>query len=144
MNLMDTLRPLITLLLVSNLCGCATSYDPNKHYDPNAIEKLGRIINKTLVRHETRLAADSKLVMRPEMYGLPANATTYATAFIMQELFKKEAQIPIYAYSIHTEDETNIVVFSEFPAHDVGACVKVFLSSRPDYPRMTGWSGCKA
>lgn len=135
-------QKVISMFIAALLFGCA-SYDPNRYYDPNAIEKLGRVMNKVLVNYETRLAGDSKLVMRPEMYGLPVNATTYATAFIMQEFFKKESKIPIYAYSIRTDDSTDIVIFSEFPAHNVGECVKVFLSDRPDYPRMAVGSGCK-
>lgn len=127
-------------LVVLGVSGCAT-YDPNQHYDPNATEKIGKVIDKQVARFETR--SDSQNLT--PMYSYPPNAAIYALVHnvaIMGEYLKKKPEIPIYGYRIKIGDSEEIVVHSEFPGHDIGNCVKVFLSSRPDYPRIASWSGC--
>jgi hypothetical protein len=119
--------------------GCAT-YDPAKHYDPNATEKVGRIIEKTIARYELRAAADSTPTPYPLFTSwLPLNTVSYITATTLDILRRKEAAIPIYAYLVDADSE-KAVVYSEYPAFEVGNCVKLFLSSRPDYPRIAPWS----
>jgi hypothetical protein len=123
-------------LLTFLLYGCAT-YNPSDYYDPNATEKIGRISLKSVARHETRQAADNPIIA-PVPGLIP-----YGTTLILQKSLRRDSQIPIYSYTIKTEDQSEVIILSEFPSHSVGDCVKVFLSTRPDYPRMAVWSGCK-
>jgi hypothetical protein len=119
--------------------GCAT-YDPAKHYDPNATEKVGRITEKAIAKYELREAADNKPSPYPLLTSsLPVNAVSYITAATFDILRRREASIPIYAYMVDADSE-KAVVYSEYPAFEVGDCVKLFLSSRPDYPRIAPWS----
>lgn len=117
------------------LNGCST-YNPIDHYDPNAVEKLGRVTSKSLSRHETRPAADNLIVA-------PVPGISLGVTLIMQQALNKESQIPIYAYKVMTEDKTEITILSEFPSFKPSDCVKVFISTRPDYPRMRYWEGCQ-
>jgi len=47
------IRIFLLLAVPTGIVGCA-SYDPNVHYDPNAIEKMGRIVEKRVARVELR------------------------------------------------------------------------------------------
>ncbi len=123
-------------LLTFLLHGCAT-YNPSDYYDPNATEKIGRIFIKSLAKYETRPAGDGPIIA-PVPGVIP-----YGTSLVLQKILSRDSQIPIYLHTINTEDRSEVIVLSEFPSHNVGDCVKVFLSTRPDYPRMTSWSGCQ-
>jgi hypothetical protein len=139
-------------LLMSALLGCA-SYDPDKYYDANAVEKLGRVVSKEIVRWEHRPGDSSPGMYMPVPYtgDRTANAI-YATALII-ELLRGAQQArqavedpgtPIYSYRILAKGQEQFTIVSDFPGYRPGDCVRVFLSSRPDYPRMTSSSGCEA
>jgi hypothetical protein len=132
---MRSLTSALVYFVIHLLHGCAT-YNPSDYYDPNAKEKLGRVISKSLANYETRPAADNPIIA-------PIPGVPLGTTLVVQEAMSRNYQIPIYSYKIRTEDQVDIVVLSKFQSHNQGDCVKVFLSVRPDYPRMAPWEGCK-
>lgn len=136
--------PILTVaaLAALSVVGCAT-YDPNDYYDPNATTKQGRIQSKMIEHWEYRMAADkTPKTFNAYQYG----AAGVITAALLQNLMglsdKPDSQIPVYAYGIGAEHGERLVVYSEYPGFAVGECVKVFLSSRPDYPRMAYGGNC--
>ena len=122
------------------LTGCATTYDPTRHYDPNAIEKLGFIIQKEVAYFEIRESGDSPYLIDPVSFA-SLGTESVITASVINEILIKRSNIPIYAYLVKSEGE-KIIVYSEYPNFDTGQCVKLFLSQRKDYPRIAPWGGC--
>jgi len=51
--------------------------------------------------------------------------------------------LPIYEHRISLDDGRTVTVFSWYPEHRAGTCIKLFESPRADYPRMVNYSGCK-
>lgn len=51
-------------------------------------------------------------------------------------------EIPVYEYLVKLSTSETVAVISEFSAHEVGECVKVFFSSRPSYPRLAISTAC--
>lgn len=51
--------------------------------------------------------------------------------------------LPVYEHKIALDDGRMVTVFSWYPEHPVGGCVKLFESPRSDYPRMMNHYGCK-
>lgn len=132
---MNSLASKLIYFAIYLLHGCAT-YNPSDHYDPNAKEKTGQIISKSLANYEMRPAADNPIIA-------PIPGISLGTTLVVKKALSRNSQVPIYSYKIRTEDQSDVVVLSEFPSYNPGDCVKVFLSTRPDYPRMTFWEGCK-
>ena len=126
-------RQVVLLFALALLGGCAT-YDANDYYDPNAIEKLGRITKKTVARVEPARSGEVSppifLPLKGLMMGIP------------QFSGESPGSMNIYEYVITLSPSQVVSVFSEYPAFNVGDCVKVFLSEKPSYPRMTLGSGC--
>lgn len=79
-----------------------------------------------------------------------ANAI-YATALIIELMMNahqarqtaEDPGTPIYSYKIQAKGQEQFTIVSDFPGYRLGDCVRVFLSSRPDYPWMTSSSGCE-
>lgn len=118
--------------------GCET-YDPLAHYDPGAIEKVARVINKQVARYEMREHAET----RPNFWtDKHSGIAVYVLASLIEATHGKvgSSAIAIYAYSIEADDGERAVVYSEYPGFEIGNCVKLFLSHRADYPRMAPWS----
>ncbi|MEW5789398.1 MAG: hypothetical protein AB1899_16260 [Pseudomonadota bacterium] len=137
-------RPgLVTGILVQGLLtGCASDYNPADYYDPAAVKLSGRIEAKAVSRVEERGWADA---MEPHHRGLPLPIPVGNQQFLV--LFiggasRGKSEIPIHEYRIVTDKGEKLLVYSEFPGHAVGDCVQVFLSSRPDYPRMANGGTC--
>jgi hypothetical protein len=120
---------LSTLLLLG---GCA--YNPNDHYDPGAIEKLGHISSKTVARTEPARRGDPP---PPIFLPLPSGMVVLPT-------FPTEptGHMNIYEYVVKVAPEESISVLSEYPGLNVGDCVTVFLSQRASYPRIARGHGC--
>jgi len=119
------------LLLVS---GCSTTYDPNDYYASNAIEKLGRVVSKTVAHTEQRRWADPSPPIVVPIGGVFIPIATQAP--------RGPSLVNIYAYVVKVSPTESVVVHSEFPGREVGDCVKVFLSERASYPRMAAGSDC--
>jgi len=127
------MTPVVWLFALALLGGC-TSYDPNDYYDPNAIEKLGRITKKTVARVEPARSGETS----PPIF-LPLKGITV----ILSRTPESPGSMNIYEYVVALTPSQNISVFSEYPAFNEGECVKVFLSERASYPRMAPGADCK-
>ena len=93
-------------------------------FDPNAIERNGRIVEKRIVRMETRPMADNGT--RPK-----------------SSKEDRVTMIAIFSYSVRLSETETIAVETEFPGYEIGNCVKAFLSSNPHYPRITQIPDCQ-
>jgi hypothetical protein len=125
-------RPFLRLTALLLLGGCA--YNPNDHYDPGAIEKLGHVSLKKVARTEPARRGDPP---PPIFLPLPSGMVVLPT-------FSAEptGQMNIYEYVVKVAPEASISVLSEYPGFNVGDCVKVFLSQRASYPRIAHSHGC--
>jgi hypothetical protein len=116
------------------LGGCAT-YNPNTHYDPDAVEKVGFITAKSLVleKHKSK--------PRGSFIPVPVNGT-------ITMVYSPDASAgggryrEVYRYVVAVSAHESVSVLDTYPAFQVGDCAKVFLSSRPTYPRIAPGSGC--
>lgn len=122
---------LVALTLVG---GCA-SYDPNDYYDPNAVEKLGRVTKKTVARVVPARSGETS----PPIFLPLKNMIVVIPAFPTQA----PGSMNIYEYVVTLSPNEAVAVYSEYPSFSVGECVTVFLSQRASYPRMASGSGCE-
>ena len=123
--------PFFRLFLLSiALTSCAAGPGGGGAYDPDAQETLGRIVERRDSGTTTRLAGRGVLI---PVGGL----------FIPIPLDRGTSSMSVFAHTIALDDGRRLVVYSWYPEHQVGNCVKLFESSRPDYPRMINSSGCK-
>lgn len=115
------------------LGGCA--YNPNDHYDSNAIEKLGQVSAKTVARTEPARKGDPS---PPIFLPLPSG-------MIVVPAFPSAptGHMNIYEYVVKVAPTESVSVLSEYPGFNVGDCVKVFLSQRASYPRIAHGAGCQ-
>jgi hypothetical protein len=128
---------LVAVLVAALLLAACASHEPSKHdYDPQATELYGRIVDKRLAHTET--------------HAVPRNYGEYAGVFTIVNVLWGTTQpshdvhtLNVYEYLVQVDDGRKIAVQSEFFGHDVGECVKVFLSERPSYPRLTSGTDCK-
>lgn len=141
-SLQSWIRRFLTLAVTTLLVSCADTYNPIDHYDPAAVKKSGRIEAKSISRMEERPWADS---MEPHHRGFPVPipiGNQQVTVLFLGGTTRGKSGIPIYGYRIQTSQGEHLLVYSEFPGHEVGECVAIFLSSRPDYPRMAHGGDC--
>jgi hypothetical protein len=88
-------------------------------YDPAAVESLGVVSAKVVVDELHQSAADMRQAIGP-----PA------------------AAVPVFEYTVQTQDGSIVKIRSEYFASKIGDCVRVFQSAQPSYPRMSPASGC--
>lgn len=135
-------RHTLLLAISALLMSCASTYNPSDYYDPAAVKKSGRIEAKSISRLEERRWADA---MEPHHRGYPVPipiGNQLVGILFIGGAARGKSEIPIYEYRILTGQGERILVYSEFPGHEVGDCVAIFLSSRPDYPRMANGGDC--
>lgn len=126
-------HPVVWLSALALLGGCA-SYDPNDYYDPNAIEKVGRITKKTVARVEPARSGETSPPIFLPLKGL----------WVVLTLSPESPGIMnIYEYVVTLPQSQTVSVFSEYPSFKEGECVKVFLSKRASYPRMAYGASCE-
>ena len=118
------------LLSTLALAGCTTGAGGGGAYDPNARETLGHIVERRDTGTTTRQAERSTLF---PVGGL----------LIPIPLGGRNSPLPVFEHRIALDDGRNVVVYSWYPEHHVGTCIKLFESERSDYPRMINSSGCK-
>lgn len=128
-------RPPAYLLASLMLSGC-TAYNPEDHYDPNAVEKVGLITFKSLAKIE-------KLPAKPkgEILSLPINGAI-KTIYIPST--DKPSYRKIYEYVVEVSDNEKVSVLDLYSAYNIGDCAKVFISPKASYPRIASGSGCPA
>lgn len=128
-------RPLAYLLAALMFSGCS-AYNPEDHYDPNAVEKVGLITSKSLAKIE-------KLPAKPKgnVLFLPINGVV-KTIYIPSTA--KPRYMEIYEYVVEVSDNEKVSVLNLYSAYNVGDCAKVFISPKATYPRITSGSGCQA
>lgn len=125
------------ITLVVALVGCATR-DPNDYFDADAGETMARITRKVVASVERRPSAE---VGKGGLVPIPIRGAMYFVA--LDNPMADPATIKIYEYSVRDGSGTETLVLSEYFAFEVGDCVKLFVSTRPSYPRIAlGW-GCK-
>lgn len=130
-----TLQRCLYALPVTLLFGGCAAYDPNAHYDPDAVEKVGFITAKSLrlEKYQSKPRGDS--------FPVPVNGT-------VKMLYIPDASAggiryrEVYRYVVAVSEHETVSVEDSYPAFQVGECAKVFLSSRPTYPRIAPGSGC--
>jgi hypothetical protein len=120
-------------LALALLAGCA--YNPNDHYDTNAIEKRGLIVSKTVARTEPIKSGETN----PPIF-LPLKGMLVVLPTIPNE---PTSRMNVYEHVVKLSPTETVSVFSEYPGFNVGDCVKVFLSQRASYPRIAQGSGCE-
>ena len=130
-----TPRFVVAVSLAILLASCAAR-NPNDYYDVAATEKMGRIISKQVVAVDTRPTAEA----HGAFLFLPV--TVHGVGYLVMlsnPIGRGSAKIDIFEYVVQTPDGVKTSVLGEY-RFDVGTCVKLFLSSRPSYPRIApGW-----
>lgn len=127
----------ISLLVLIGLSGCAT-YNPNDYYDPNAMEKMGRIVEKQITRAELKDSAELRV---PILLPIMVNGTMH---FLRGSYTRAPSQVwmDVYEYRVGLPGDQTVSVISEYPSFQVGECAKVFFSTRPSYPRIAPGYDC--
>ena len=115
-----------SLLLVA----CASGPGGGGAYDPDARETLGTVVAK---KDTGQTASQSGRTFVVPVGGL----------FFPVTVDRGPSGLPIFAHEIRLDDSRTVTVYSWYPEHTVGGCVKVFESKRSDYPRLIPFSGCK-
>jgi hypothetical protein len=129
--------------VIFSTSGCA-SYDPDAHYDAQAIKKDGRVVAKNIDHYEKRSSDSSP---RPVYYPPGTSPIAAAVASIIVSQFIENRSPPsngvaVYAYDIQVQSAEKYRVYSEFPGFEINECVKVFISNRTGYPRMAFGGEC--
>lgn len=124
----------VLLFALALLGGCAT-YDPNDYYDPNAVEKVGRISAKTVARTVPARSGETSPPIFLPLKGMMVIVPGFPT--------EPAGLMNIYEYVVTLAPNQTVSVFSEYPSFNVGDCAKVFLSQRASYPRIASGSGCE-
>jgi hypothetical protein len=112
------------------LSACASGPGGGGRYDPNARETLGTVLERRDTGTTTRQPRSMLLV---PVGGLVVPMSTDPGS----------GPLPVYEHNIALDDGRTVTVFSWYPEHPVGGCVKLFESPRADYPRMINHYGCK-
>jgi hypothetical protein len=130
------LHPLLLGLLATLMLSGCTAYNPEDHYDPNAVEKIGLITSKSLAKIE-------KLPAKPkgEFLSIPLNGAI-RTIYIPST--DKPRYREIYEYVVEVSDNEYVSILDLYSAYNVGDCAKVFISPKASYPRIAAGSGCPA
>lgn len=128
-------RCLHCLSLTVLLAGCAT-YEPRDHYDPVAVEKVGFITSKSLAKIEPVKTKPKGNFIPVPMHG--------SVQMIYIPDAGRTSYRDIYEYSVKVSESETVSVLSVYSSFEVGDCAKVFLSSKPSYPRIANGSGCPA
>ena len=126
--------PVVWLSTLALLGGCAT-YDPNDYYDPNAVEKVGRISAKTVASTAPARSGEISPPIFLPLKGMMVVVPGFPT--------EPAGRMNIYEYVVTLSPNQTVSVFSEYPSFNVGDCAKVFLSQRASYPRIASGSGCE-
>lgn len=128
---------LTIVFLIGLLAACASrEYRPEEHYDVNAYETMGRVVNKRIAATDVRPSAQS----RPGFIFVPIGGTL--TPLVVSNV-RDDSYIDIYEYTVDIDGVRKVSVYSEFSGHSLGECVKIFESLRPGYPRIALGYGCK-
>jgi len=120
----------LLLLSVLVLVGCAAGPGGGGRYDPNARETLGTVLERRDTGTTTKQARN--LMLAP-VGGI----------FVPISTDPGTGPLPVYEHRVALEDGRTVAVYSWYPEHRVGGCIKLFESPRADYPRMINYSGCK-
>jgi hypothetical protein len=125
------LRTFISLVLALSAVACETpGAGGDGSYDPNARETLGRVISRKDTGMTTQQARSTTLI---PVGGL----------FVPVPMDRGTGPLPVFEYQVKLEDGRTVSIFAWYPHHEVGNCVKVFESTRRDYPRFINSHGCK-
>lgn len=126
-------------LLLSFFAVSCTSYDPKEYYDPDATIKSGLIVEKEIIGSTPGQWADSS----PPLVAPIPIGSGWAVLILILTRTNSPPDTPVYQYIMQGEDGQKTAVLTTFPAHDIGQCVSIFLSDRPDYPRMAAGGDCQ-
>jgi hypothetical protein len=125
-------RALGPLAIAFALAACGTT---STGYDPNAMETLGLVIERTVhaenVKQGTTAMSQMTVVM---VSGVP---------ILVPMMGATGPNVTVFSHRLALNDGRNITVLGSYPNYDKGTCVKLFESPRPSYPRMVLASGCK-
>lgn len=126
-----TIRGASSLLVVVVLATtCASGAGGGGAYDPDARETLGKVITRKETGITTTQAGTSVLIPVGKL-------------FVPIPLDRGSGPLPVLEYQVKLEDSRIVSIFSWYPHHAVGNCVKLFESPRSDYPRLINFHGCK-
>lgn len=103
-------------------------------YDSAAKEAPVRVTEKRVAEYVSREMAQ----VRSGTVWVPVG-----NAFVVITLSNSSTKIPIYEYGVVDQHKNTTNVFSEYPAFDLGQCLKLFTSQQPSYPRLAYGASCE-